>query len=98
MSNEEIVEKLNKGNVAIIATNEGLYINGKKYEIQATLCGIINQLVKNNGFSKKEIQNTVDIALLDDEEIEKKVKERIRKVKEELKEFKDMIKSVEDII
>ncbi|MBQ2350406.1 MAG: hypothetical protein II393_04005 [Cytophagales bacterium] len=79
----------------VFVTDKQTAIYGTGAEVLALLASVINDLGEK-GLPKEEIQKVIDVAYMDDEELEKEAKKCEKKAKESLKKFKEMLGELEE--
>ena len=79
----------------ILVTNNQTAICGTGAELLALIATVINDLAEK-GLPKEEMKRVVDVAYMDDEELEKEAKECVRKTKGNLKKLKKLLSELEE--
>lgn len=87
---EKCIKILGEDTLKIIATDDCVLLNGNALDLGCLVAKIIVHLI-GNGCPKELLKETVDLAFMDEDELDKKLLEQLEEVKGNLEELKEKL-------
>lgn len=91
---EKIKRILKDEDMAIVITSNASYLNGDVIEIFAGIQKVLRRIVED-GFPKELAKSLIEVAFMNDEELDKRFKEEQEKAEKALEELKKLLKKLE---
>ena len=91
---EKIKRILKDEDMAIVITPNAAFLNGNAIEISAGIQRVLRGIVED-GFPKDLAKSLIEVAFMNDEELDKRYKEELEKTEKNLEEMRKLLKKLE---